>query len=69
MFSKNNFFMVKKPIVEIILVAITDTFDVHYFDQYLINMFTKSMKAERWTDIMFELTLYCLSATVEDINL
>ena len=60
--------MVKKPIVEIILVAITDTFDVHYFDQYLINIFTKSMKAERWTD-MFELTLYCLSATVEDINL
>ena len=61
--------MVKKPIVEIILVAITDTFDVHYFDQYLINIFTKSMKAERWTDIMFELTFYCLSATVEDINL
>ena len=61
--------MVKKPIVEIILVAITDTFNVHYFDLYLINIFTKSTKAERWTDIMVGLVLYCLSATVEDINL
>ena len=61
--------MVKKPIVEIILVAITDTFNVHYFDLYLINIFTKSTKAERWTDIMVGLVLYFLSATVEDINL
>ena len=50
-------------------MAIIDSSNVHRFDLYLINIFTKSMKSERCTDIMFKLTLYCLSVTVEDLNL
>ena len=68
-FCKNNFFTGKKTVVETILVAITDSSDVRCFDLYLINIFTKSTKVERCTNIMFKLTLYCLSVTVEDLNL
>ena len=59
----------KKNIVETISVAITDSFNVRYFDLYLINIFTKSTKAERCTNITFKLTLYCLSDTADDLNL
>ena len=59
----------KKTIVEIISVAITDSSDMRCLDLYLINIFTKSTKAERCTDITFKLTLHCLSVTVEDLNL
>ena len=38
-----------------------------YFDLYLINIFVKSTKAERCSDIMFKLTLYCLFVTAGDI--
>ena len=69
LFRKNNFFTGKKPVVETISVAITDSSVVRCFDLYLINLFTKFTKAERCTDIMFKLTLYCLSVTVEDLNL
>ena len=55
--------------METILVAITDSSDVRYFDLYLINVFTKSTKLETCTDIMFKLTLYSWSVTVEDLNL
>ena len=61
--------MGKKPVVETILVPISDSSDVCCFDLYLINIFMKSTKAERCTDIMFRLTLYCLCVTVEDLNL
>ena len=37
------------------------------FDLYLINIFVKSTKAERCSDIMFKLTLYCLFVTAGDI--
>ena len=37
-----------------------------FFDLYLINTFTKSEKAERSTEIMFKLTLSCLSVTAKD---
>ena len=43
--------------------------DVPCFDLYLINIFVKLTKAKRFTDVMFKLTLYCLSVTVEDLNL
>ena len=69
LFPKNNFFTGKKPVMETILVAITDSSDVRYFDLYLINIFTKSTKLEICTDIMFKLTLYSWSVTVEDLNL
>ena len=59
----------KKTVVETILAAITDSPDVHCFDLYLINIFMKSAKAERCTDIMFKLTPFCLSVTGEDLNL
>ena len=60
--------MRNKTVVETILVAITDSFNVHCFDLYLINIFMKSTKSERCTD-MFNLTLYCLSVILEDLNL
>ena len=53
----------------IISVTITGSSDMHYLDLYLINIFTKYRKAERCTDVMFKLTFYCLSVTVEDLNL
>ena len=55
--------------METISVAINDSSDMPCFDLYLINIFAKSKKAERCTDAMFKLTLYCLSITVEDLNL
>ena len=58
----------KKAVVETISVAITDSSDVRYLDLCLINIFTKSTKAERYTDITFKLTLYCLSVTIKDPN-
>ena len=60
--------MRNKTVVETILVAITDSFIVRCFDLYLINIFMKSTKSERCTD-MFNLTLYCLSVILEDLNL
>ena len=52
-----------------ISVAITGSSDMRCLDLYLINIFTKSKKAERYTDVMFTLAFYCLSVTVEDLNL
>ena len=49
-------------------MAINDSCDVLCFDLYLINIFMKSTKAKRCTDVMFKLTL-CFSVTVEDLNL
>ena len=43
--------------------------DVCCLDLYLMNIFTKSTKAKRCTDITFKLTLYFLSVIVEDVNL
>ena len=59
----------EKNVVETISVAINDSSDVLCFDLYLRNVFVKSTKAERSTDVMFKLTLYFLSVTVEDLNL
>ena len=42
--------------METISVAINDSSDVLYFALYLINMFARSMKAERCADVMFMLT-------------
>ena len=61
--------MGKKIAVEIISVAINDSANVLCFYLYLINIFAKSTKADRSTDVMFKLTLYCLSVTVEGLNL
>ena len=55
--------------METISVAINGSSDVRCFDLYLINIFAKSKKAERCTDVMFKLTIYCLSVTAEDLNL
>ena len=68
-FHENNCFIWKKPVVETFSVAINDSSGVVYLDLYLINVSAKSRKAERCTDIMFKLALYCLSVTVEDLNL
>ena len=48
-------------------MAINDSFDVLCSDLYLINIFAKSTKAKRCTDVMFKLTL-CLFVTIEDLN-
>ena len=66
--SQEQFLYGEKTVVETLLVAITDSSDVRCFDLYLINIFTKSTKTERCTNI-FKLTLNCLSVTVEDLNL
>ena len=50
-------------------MAINDTSGVLCFDFYLRNIFAKSTKAGRCTDVMLKLTLYCLSVTIEVINL
>ena len=55
-----------KKTVETISVAVIDSSNI--FDLYLINIFMKSKKAERCTN-MFKLTLYYLSDTFEDPNL
>ena len=67
--SQEQFLYGKKMVVETILVAITDSSNVRCFDLHLINIFKKSLKAESCADIMFKLTLNCLSVTVEDLNL
>ena len=58
----------EKNVEETISVVINDSSDVRCLDLYLINIFTKSTKAERCTDIKFRQTLYCLSVTVGDLN-
>ena len=58
----------EKNVEETISVVINDSSDVRCLDLYLINIFTKSTKAERCTDIKFTQTLYCLSVTVGDLN-
>ena len=50
--------------MQTISVAITGTSDMCCLDLYLINIFMKSRKAERCTDIMFKLAFYFLSVTV-----
>ena len=50
-------------------MVIDDSSDVLCFDLYLIIKFAKSTKAERCREVMFKLTLYCLSVTVDDLNL
>ena len=59
----------KQLVVEIISVAINDSSDVLWFGLYLINIFTKSTKAERCTEVTFKLALYCLPVIVDDLNL
>ena len=61
--------LLEKNGVETIPVAVNDSSDVLSFDHFLINTFENSMKAERYTNVMFKLTLYCLYVTVEDLNL
>ena len=56
---KNNYVIGNKLVVETISLAINDSSDVLFFDLYLINIFAKSAKAERYKDVMFKLTLYC----------
>ena len=68
-FRKNNFFKGKRTTVETISVAINDSSDLLCFDLYPFNIFAKSVKAERCTDVLFKLTLYCLSVTIEDLDL
>ena len=55
--------------METISVSINDSSDVLCSDLYLINIFSKSRKDERCTDVMFKLKLYCLPITVEDLSL
>ena len=55
--------------METISVAINGSSEVRCFDLYLTNIFAKSRKVERCTDVMFKLAFYCLSVTVEDLNL
>ena len=55
--------------VETISVAVNDSSGVPCFYLYQINIFAKSTAEERCRDVMFKLTLYCLSVTVEDLNL
>ena len=66
---QEKFLFRKKPPVETTSVAINDNSNVLCFDLYLINIFAKSKKVEKSADIMFKLTLYCLSVTFEDLNL
>ena len=51
--------------METISVAITGSSDMRCFDLYLINIFKKSRKAERCTDVM--LAFYSFSVTVENL--
>ena len=50
-------------------MAITGSSDMRCLDLHLIYIFAKSRKAERCRDVMFKLACYCLSTTVEDLNL
>ena len=56
---KNNYVMGNNPVVDTASLAINDSSDVLCFDLYLINIFAKSVKAERCKDVMFKLALYC----------
>ena len=47
----------KKPVVEAIAVAISDSFDVLCFDLYPIYILKKTAKTERCTGVMFRLAL------------
>ena len=47
-------------------MATNDSSDLFCFELYLINVFAKSTKKERYADVMFKLALHCLSVTVED---
>ena len=49
-------------------MAFSDSSDVLCFDLYLINVLAKSTEIKRCIEVMFKLTLYCLSVTVEDLN-
>ena len=60
-----NFFTRKKTVVETISVIITDSYDVQCLDLYLIDILTKSAKAERRTDTTFKLKLKCLSVKLK----
>ena len=46
--------------METISVAISGSSDMRCLDLYLINIFTKSRKAKRCTDVMFKPAFYCL---------
>ena len=59
----------EKTVMETISVAITGSSNMHCLGLYLINIFMKSRKAERCTDVMFKLAFYCLYVTAEDLNL
>ena len=50
-------------------MVINDSSDVLCFNLNLINIFAKSTKAERSTDVKFKLAIYCLLVTVENLNL
>ena len=56
-FIPQEFLYRKKNVMKAISMTITDSSDVRCLDRYLINIFTKSTKAERCTDITFKLTL------------
>ena len=51
--------------METISVAISGSSDMHCFDLYLRNIFKKSRKAERCTDVI--LAFYSFSVTVENL--
>ena len=55
--------------METISVAITGKSDVRCFGPYLINIFRKSRKTERDADVMLKQDYYCLSVTVQDLDL
>ena len=54
--------------METISVAITSSSDACCFDIYLINIFMKSRKAERCTNVTFKLAFF-LSVNVEDLKI
>ena len=53
--------------METISVAITSS--MCCFDLYLINISTKSRKAERCAYVTFKPAFYCLFVTLKDLNL
>ena len=54
--------------METISVAVNESSGVLGFEMYLINLFEKSAKADRCTDVMYNLTLYCLFVIMEDLD-
>ena len=65
-FHKNNFFIGKKTSLKQSQRP-SKIADVLCFGLYVVNVFEKSTKAERCTDVIFKLTLYYV--TVENLNL